>query len=1145
MGVNAIREITGISAKIIITFSTLFMNHNYLQEIKNRLKKVENKKQRHTAITGLLKSIAAISVVSFFIILLESVFHFHSLIRTVILFIFLLFGIALLIIRFFIPFLKSINIIGKINIYETAAEIGNYFPQIKDELLDVLQLASRFSDEHHSKELADAAFNSVYEKTKDLDFEIIAANDKIKDSSKFTVSILTTIIFLIYFLPFLSSASLRLVNFNKEFITPPKFVLTVEPGNTSILKGKSQKITVTAKGESPNRIELFTKSSIESEFRKRIMKIELPGKFTTRVSQIKQSFEYYAKSGSIESEHFNIKVLNPPIIKNLTVKITPPKYTGLPQIVQRDNGNISTLFGSRIRLNFSSTKEMKSGKLIFAYNKGKKILLDGKNGEVKFQPKKDGNYFIQIEDTAGNKNSNPIVYSIKLSRDKYPTLEVISPKNNINVVGNELLPVELKIGDDFGYSKLLLHYKLSSTKFGEPETKYHSIRIAIKSNSIEENVYYNWDLSQLYLAVDDEISYYFQLFDNDDISGPKSVRSELMRLRVPSMDETFTDVDKTQKQADNELKNTLEETKKLNAEINKLHNNLKRDEKKISWEEKKKIENTVKKFNELEKKVENIKEQINEAKKKLDKNNLLSKETLQKYNELQKLMEELSSPEMKAALKKLQEMMAQMNRDKVQNSFQNFKMNEEAFMKSLERTVNLLKRIQIEQKLDELTKRTDELEKRQKKLNEETKKESSKENQKGKKELQKKQDEITKGLRKLSEKMKDLQKMMSEVPKMPNNKMQKMMKEMQQQKNQQLSKQASQAMKQQIMQSMKNQQQIAKNMKQLNQQLSAMKSQMQMQNQMQTMTEMMKIISQIIDLSKEEELLKKDNKNISPTSTQADNNARKQEEIKNNLGKLLRQMSALSQKTFAISPEMGKALGKALRNMGESQMAMENRNGALALMKQGDAMGQLNEAAKMMNNALQSMMKPGGQGGGMMSLMQQLKKLSGQQMSLNQLTQQLGKNGMTQQQMAQLQRLAQQQSIIKKSMQELNKEAKESGLTKKLPVDFDRVIQDMKEVITGMKTQKLDDNLIKTQKRILSKLLDAQRSINERDYEKRRESNSGTDIAGKSPGQLNLERNKKSEQIRRELLNSVKEGYSQDYQELIRKYFEALEKEKN
>ena len=317
-----------------------------------------------------------------------------------------------------------------------------------------------------------------------------------------------------------------------------------------------------------------------------------------------------------------------------------------------------------------------------------------------------------------------------------------------------------------------------------------------------------------------------------------------------------------------------------------------------------------------------------------------------------------------------------------------------------------------------------------------------------------------------------------------------------------------------------------------------------MQNQMQTMTEMMKIISQIIDLSKEEEMLKQESKNISSMSKQNDANAEKQEEIKNNLKNLLRQMTELSQKTFAISPEMGKALGKALRSMGESQIAMQTRNGMAASIKQGEAMAQLNQAAKMMNNAMQSMMKPGGQGGGMMSLMQQLKKLSGQQMSLNQLTQKLGQGRMTQQQMAKLQRLAQQQSLIKKSMQELNKEAKESGQSKKLPVDFDRVIQDMKEVITGMKTQKLDDNLIKTQKRILSKLLDAQRSINERDFEKRRESNSGTDYARKSPEQLNLERNKNAEQIRRELLNSIKAGYTQDYQELIRKYFEALGKEK-
>jgi len=1119
------------------------VDKNNLKNIKDRLRRVENKKQRFEAISGLLQTLMLFAFIFFIVSMLEAIFHFGSAARTIIVLIFGIAGFLFLFLKSIIPLLKSLSIFGKLNYYEIADETGKHFPEIKDELLDVLQLADNYSDSKHSKELVDAAFKSTYQKILELDFEKIISSENIKQKGKQTVSIISAVLFLLFFIPFLSSASYRLIHFKQAFITPPKFTITVKPGDAEILKGKSINIKVSTTGESPKSMRLFVKSAVESAFKSRRMKNDSLGKFNLRINRVNQTFEYYAESGKIKSKYYKIKILNPPLIKYLTVKIMPPAYSGLPQITQNDNGNISALFSSRISINFSANKKLQRGVLNLPEQK-KKVTVSGINGSVNFTAKKEGNYFISIEDTAHNKNKNPIGYSIKLQKDQYPTMEVISPKKNITVTGSELLPVELKIGDDFGFSKLMLKYRLSNTKFGEPEEKFHSVKIKINNNSIEQNVYYNWDLSQLYLAVDDEISYYFELFDNDNVSGPKSVKSGIMKLRVPSMDETFAEAEKIQKNANADLTKTLEETKKLNKEINELNNKLKRDKKKIDWEEKEKIQNTVKKFNELEKQVDKIKKQVNKAKQNLDKNNLLSKETLKKYNELQKLMDKLSTPEMKAALKKLQEMLQKMNRENVQNSFKNFKLNEEAFKKSLERTLNLLKRVQIEQKMDELTKRTEELEKKQSELAKDTKENSKKGDKNKNEELKKRQDEITKDLKKLADKMKDLQKLMSEVPKMPNDKMQKMMEEMQKQQNQKLSKKASEKIEQQMKQAMKNQNQIAQNMKDLNRQISAMKSQMQTQNQMQTMTEMMKIISQIIDLSKEEETLKQESKNISSMSKQNDANSEKQEEIKNNLKNLLQQMTKLSQKTFAISPEMGKALGKALRSMGESQIAMQTRNGMVASIKQGEAMAQLNEAAKMMNNAMQSMMKPGGQGGGMMSLMQQLKKLSGQQMSLNQMTQQLRQGRMTQQQMAQLKRLAQQQSLIRKSMQELNKEAKESGQSKKLPVDFDRVIQDMKEVITGMKTQKLDDNLIKTQKRILSKLLDAQRSINERDFEKRRESNSGTDYARKSPGQLNLEKNKNAEQIRRELLNSIKAGYSQDYQELIRKYFEALGKEK-
>ena len=256
-------------------------------------------------------------------------------------------------------------------------------------------------------------------------------------------------------------------------------------------------------------------------------------------------------------------------------------------------------------------------------------------------------------------------------------------------------------------------------------------------------------------------------------------------------------------------------------------------------------------------------------------------------------------------------------------------------------------------------------------------------------------------------------------------------------------------------------------------------------------------------------------------------------------------MSELSQKTFAITPEMGKAIGDAKKQMESSIQAMKNRNGLLATNQQGEAMKSLNEAAMMMKNSMESMMKGGGEGG-MMSLMQQLQGLSGQQLNLNNLTQklqQMMQGGMTPQQQLEMQRLSQQQQLIQKSLQQLNDEAKVSGQSSKLPADLDNILKKMQEVVTDMQGDKLDDQLIQKQENILSKLLDAQKSINERDYEKERESRSGENVARNSPSELNLNSQSSLNKIRDELNKAVKEGYSRDYEELIRKYYEILQNE--
>jgi hypothetical protein len=233
--------------------------------------------------------------------------------------------------------------------------------------------------------------------------------------------------------------------------------------------------------------------------------------------------------------------------------------------------------------------------------------------------------------------------------------------------------------------------------------------------------------------------------------------------------------------------------------------------------------------------------------------------------------------------------------------------------------------------------------------------------------------------------------------------------------------------------------------------------------------------------------------------------------------------------------------------MMRSIQAMQSRNSSYAASQQAEAMKSLNEAASMMQGSIESMMQGSGQGG-MMSLMQQMGQMSQQQMGLNNLTQKLqqGNQGqLTSSEQAELQRIQQQQEVIRKSLEELNREARRTGESRKIPANLENIVKEMEEVISDMNSQRLDDKLIQKQERILSRMLDAQRSMNERDFEKQRESFTGENFNRESPDELNLNSAKQRDIIKDELNRAANEGYKKDYENLIRKYFEELQKENN
>jgi hypothetical protein len=188
----------------------------------------------------------------------------------------------------------------------------------------------------------------------------------------------------------------------------------------------------------------------------------------------------------------------------------------------------------------------------------------------------------------------------------------------------------------------------------------------------------------------------------------------------------------------------------------------------------------------------------------------------------------------------------------------------------------------------------------------------------------------------------------------------------------------------------------------------------------------------------------------------------------------------------------------------------------------------------------------------MQQFMDQINQLAQQQQQLNDMASGMGQgSGQAAQreamkQQAQLSRMAAQQAAIQKSMEELahEQEAARSG-DRKAADKLQQIADEMQQVLNDMKASGgIKAETIQRQERILSRLLEAQRSTHEREKEEQREAKGGENVSRESPRDIDLSTPQGREKLQQELQRAKETGYSKDYDALIRKYLESLDKVK-
>lgn len=1046
------------------------------------------------------------------------------------------------------PLLRLAGILFVDEDFIIARRIGDYFPSIRDRLTNFLQLQQQASSGNslYSMELLEASFKDLADTIRTVDFNCSIDKSAVtKARTWFAASASGAILLFVMFPASIPGAYFRLAHFNTEFITPPKYTFNVSPGNKEIVKGEEVKIRVQLSSLDrmeflPASVDLFYRVKGQDRFDQISMKRDSAGIYQSTFQNVKATTEYFVRSSDVQSQQYVLNVLDRPIVRSLRVRLDFPAYSRLPARIQDEfTGDVTALAGTHVSISGSASKEINSADIIFGRDSLSTLKLSSDKFFGSFQLKEDGSYHIEITDHDGLTNVDPVQYNLKVIPDEWPTVAIIQPGRNLDIAGDQSMQLLIHAEDDFGFTQLRLGYRLIHSRYAGTQQDYVFLPIALpQGGQTEIEAPYQWDLSRLNLVPEDVVEYFAEIYDNDAVKGPKSANSNLYLLRLPSLQEVFSDVNKGHEQSIAEIKEAMEDAKKLKEDVESINTGIKQN-KDIDWQQQKKMEEMTKKYEDIQNKLQNVEKQLIEMVQKMDEQKVLSKETMEKYLELQQLFQELNSSELQQVLKQMQQAMQNVSKEQLQQAMKQMTFSEEQFRQGIERTMELLKRIQIEQKVDEVKKRAQELEQLQKEVTQESAKLSN--DQEKQNELAARQEDLSRKEQGLEETSSDLAKRMEEFyTEMPLDKLNALNKQLQQENVGQQMKNAAQQMRRgQNSQAGQSQQQIQGSLQNFSEQMDALQQQMFQQQAQHVLNELRKATNDLLELSKREEALKGQSQSAAPNSPQLRENAEGQLQVAQDLGNVVNGLSELSKRSFAVTPEMGKAIGEAIARMQNAMRNLDIRNGSAASQEQEMAMGSLNKGAVQVQNALQSMMQ--GSQGGMSSLLQQLQILAGRQMGLNLKSEQLG-SGMSVQQGVEAARLAQEQDAIRKSLDQLNKEAQASQEQQRLLGDLGKISDEMKEVVTNLQQNNVNPETIKKQERILSRLLDASKSMNERDFEKRRKSQTGTKIVGKSPEELRQQDLNASDRLREDLLKALEQGYSRDYQELIRKYFEALQK---
>lgn len=414
---------------------------------------------------------------------------------------------------------------------EAAAHyIENKAPHLKNNLINSLQLYPQIAGESRpagvSQSMVLALLRATRKQIQEIPVDTLTSTQRIQTQTRLFSFLLLPVAAAVFLHPTSAGETFKLIFHPLSDLPGASASLDVSPKGARLLIGSKFAVDAMTAGSEPKLIELQISAGVEAAPKKITMEKKSPGRFSATLPEVHKGFTYRVAAGTLLSPWYTVEAVEAPEVGNIKLTLFPPNYTGLPAQTF-PGGDADGIKGSTLHLEAATNKEIIKAKIVLDGNREVPLKVSERKltgNLVLFESHK---YEVQVEDGYGFRNA-PISHEIRVRPDGFPTVELLSPTEDLEVNGDEILPLEFSARDDFGIQGIGL-----IARTGGREEKISILRDGNKKLIPRER--FSWDLGKLGIQQGDEVVYQLEALDNDTISGPKRGASAALKLRLRNL----------------------------------------------------------------------------------------------------------------------------------------------------------------------------------------------------------------------------------------------------------------------------------------------------------------------------------------------------------------------------------------------------------------------------------------------------------------------------------------------------------------------------------------------------------------------------------------------------------------------------------